>query len=101
MTLRKPFVLTIAIAACSAANAGGAAPGDVPRQVRSLLSEKCFACHGPDAASRQAGLRLDSREGLLQMREGRPPVVPGRPDESELLRRITARDAQERMPPAS
>jgi hypothetical protein len=86
--------------------AGAAEPAaacvDFAREVRPLLSDRCFRCHGPDARSRRAGLRLDAREGALkELRGGRRAVVPGRPEESELLRRITAADPDERMPPAA
>jgi mono/diheme cytochrome c family protein len=81
--------------------ADAADPGDLPRRVRALLSEHCFACHGPDAGHREAGLRLDTRDGPQQLIDGRAAVVPGQPDQSEMLRRITSRDPDERMPPAS
>ena len=65
------------------------------RDVRPILSKNCFQCHGPDAAARQARLRLDRRS----VDDGRGILVPGRPFESELVRRITATDDDERMPP--
>ena len=85
-----------------AAGQSAAAPKlDYNRDVRPILSDKCFACHGPDAAERQAGLRLDDRTAALQQSEsGRLAVVPGKPQESELVRRIATADASERMPPA-
>ena len=64
------------------------------RDVRPILSENCFECHGPDAAKRKADLRLDS--GAL----GQAVVVAGKPTESELFKRITHADPEERMPPA-
>jgi hypothetical protein len=64
------------------------------RDIRPILSDKCFRCHGPDAEARQADLRLDTREGLT---EG--VIVPGKPDESELVARITSNDPEVRMPP--
>ncbi|MEC8972464.1 MAG: DUF1549 domain-containing protein, partial [Verrucomicrobiota bacterium] len=63
------------------------------RDVRPILSENCFECHGPDAAKRKADLRLDA--GAL----GQAVVVPGKPSESELFKRITHADPAERMPP--
>jgi len=66
------------------------------RDVRPILSQNCYQCHGPDAESRQADLRLDVAGGPA---DGRPIVIPGRPDESELFRRVSAPDADERMPP--
>ncbi|MDP6735895.1 MAG: c-type cytochrome domain-containing protein, partial [Nitrospinaceae bacterium] len=63
------------------------------RDVRPILSENCFECHGPDAAKRKADLRLDA--GAL----GQAVVVPGQPEASELFQRITHADPEERMPP--
>jgi hypothetical protein len=73
---------------------------DFHSDIRPILAAKCFACHGPDEGKRKAELRLDTKEGLLG-REGKRGVVnAGKPDESELFRRITADSADERMPPA-
>ncbi|WP_437203261.1 PSD1 and planctomycete cytochrome C domain-containing protein [Planctomicrobium sp. SH664] len=70
------------------------------RDIRPLLSRYCFSCHGPDESSREAGLRLDHREGaLLQLESGERAIVPGEPDQSELLHRITTTDTSVRMPP--
>jgi hypothetical protein len=68
---------------------------DFNEQVRPILSENCFHCHGPDAAAREADLRLDVRDSAI---EG--AIVPGDADESELIRRITSSDHSDRMPPA-
>src|SRR5262249_1164364 len=71
------------------------------RQVRPILSENCFACHGPDEKQRKAKLRLDTKEGALgELPNGDHAVVPGKSEESELVWRITAEDPAERMPPA-
>jgi hypothetical protein len=64
------------------------------RDILPLLSEKCFACHGPDPDQRKADLRLDTREGAVLS-----AIVPGRPDGSELLRRVRSDDPEELMPP--
>lgn len=73
---------------------------DVAQEVRSLFSNRCFACHGPDAEQREAGLRLDERRSFLaEAASGEIPVVPGQPESSELLRRITSDSEDERMPP--
>ena len=69
------------------------------QRVRAIFSNNCFACHGPDPEERQGGFRLDDRESMLaEADSGERPVVPGEPDASELLRRLTADDG-ERMPP--
>ncbi|MBI1358311.1 MAG: DUF1553 domain-containing protein [Acidobacteria bacterium] len=74
---------------------------DFGRDVQPLLSDRCYACHGPDAANRQAGLRLDQLEAVLRpAASGKVPVTPGDPSASELLRRVETADASQRMPPA-
>jgi hypothetical protein len=71
-------------------------------QVRPILSDKCFKCHGPDTGNRKAGLRLDTKDGAFgESESGAVAVVPGKLGESELYRRITAEDESERMPPKS
>ena len=69
------------------------------RDVRPILANRCFACHGPDAAARQADLRLDRAEFATADRDGRKAIHPGEPAKSELLRRVTAADPDVRMPP--
>jgi hypothetical protein len=73
------------------------APPDFQREIRPILSENCFQCHGPDAAARQAGLRLDRRDSALA---AGAPIVPGNAAGSLLYQRISASDAGFRMPPA-
>ncbi|MCE9556944.1 MAG: PSD1 and planctomycete cytochrome C domain-containing protein, partial [Planctomycetes bacterium] len=68
------------------------------RDVRPLLAEKCFACHGPDVKDAKGDLRLDRRDSVVH-KDGSGAIVPGKPDESELIRRILASDGGERMPP--
>ncbi|MHB1558507.1 MAG: DUF1549 domain-containing protein, partial [Isosphaeraceae bacterium] len=73
---------------------------DFTRDIRPILADRCFQCHGPDAGHRKGELRLDSRVGATKRAaSGSPAIVPGRPDESELYRRITSDDPEERMPP--
>jgi hypothetical protein len=78
---------------------------DFNRDIRPILSENCIRCHGPDAHDRKGGerskggLRLDTREGALAVMNGFAAVVPGRPEESELLLRIASEDETEVMPP--
>ncbi|MGE0608827.1 MAG: PSD1 and planctomycete cytochrome C domain-containing protein [Pirellulales bacterium] len=69
------------------------------RDIRPIMSDTCFKCHGP--AEQQAGLRLDKREAALAPAEsGAIPIVPGKPDDSEIIRRVFSTDAALRMPPA-
>ncbi len=71
------------------------------RDIRPILSENCYKCHGPDQNANKSGLRLDSREGATAAREGGIfAIVPGNPAKSELVARILSKDSGERMPPA-
>jgi hypothetical protein len=78
------------------AGAGPAAAGEIAfnRDIRPLLSDRCFACHGPDASHREADLRLDREESAKAS-----AIVPGKPEDSELVARITSNDPEMRMPP--
>lgn len=92
------------VCACPQANviaADVASPKvDFNREIRPILSKTCFACHGPDAAARKAGLRLDLRDAAVkQLDSGVAAIVPGKPDDSELYLRISSTDANDRMPP--
>lgn len=70
------------------------------RDVRPILSQHCFACHGPDESARKARLRLDTREGAIRTPAADwRPIVPGEPNESPLVARIFAEDEADRMPP--
>jgi mono/diheme cytochrome c family protein len=84
---------------------GGDAPDapaiDYARDVRPILSDKCFACHGPDEAERKAGLRLDIQESAFAtLKSGSRAIVPGDPDASDLIFRVESDDPETRMPPA-
>lgn len=71
------------------------------RDIRPILAGTCFTCHGPDTKERQAGLRLDTKEGALaETDSGGVAIVPGKIDESELIARITSDDPDLRMPTA-
>jgi hypothetical protein len=74
-------------------------PIDFGRDVLPILTDKCFHCHGQDEAAREAELRLDVHEDVLADRGGYQVIVPGKVAESELVRRITSADMDERMPP--
>ncbi len=72
---------------------------DFARDIRPILSDNCFACHGPDEAHRKAKLRLDTKDGALADRDGSRAVVPGHPEQSDLIFRITTKDEDDLMPP--
>ena len=85
----------------------GAQPGKPAKTVRyasdiqPILSANCFTCHGPDARSRKAGLRLDlPEEATRKLKSGAAAIVPGDPKASELIARIFSHEDGERMPPA-
>jgi mono/diheme cytochrome c family protein len=91
-------LLSAAVLAVSARADSGAVSYN--RQIRPLLSENCFRCHGPDSGRRKSGLRLDQPESAYGKAEsGEVAIVPGKPEQSELIRRITATD-DDLMPPA-
>ncbi|MGN6134313.1 MAG: DUF1549 domain-containing protein, partial [Aureliella sp.] len=69
------------------------------RDIRPFLSGTCFQCHGPDANTREADLRLDLPESALADREGAAAIVPGKPDASQAMRRLLSDDPDEQMPP--
>ena len=73
---------------------------DFNRDVRPILSDRCFGCHGPDAATQRAGLRLDTAEGAYALlRSGHRAIVPGDLDASEAAARLRSVDPDEMMPP--
>src|SRR5262249_41366176 len=106
-TYLSPSRLVLLGLVLSSATAARAAPPSAPaplidfrRQVRPTLAESCFACHGPDARTRKARLRLDTREGAFGSgRSRRPAIVAGKSAASELIARIAAEEESERMPP--
>jgi mono/diheme cytochrome c family protein len=86
----------------SGATAGKAsATPDFNRDIHPILSENCFACHGPDAKKVKAGLRLDRSDvATAELKSGRVAVIPQHPEKSELIRRLTTEDPDDHMPPA-
>ena len=102
----KPFPLLIAptlisvLALSFTAAAGRAEPIDFNRDVRPIISDRCFACHGFDEHAREADLRLDSLAGATGDLGGYAAIVPGKPTESALIARITSTDPDTIMPPA-
>jgi hypothetical protein len=69
------------------------------RDVLPLLSDNCLACHGQDEKQRKGGLRLDTHEGAVALKDGIAAIVPGKPKDSELLARLVSDDPDEVMPP--
>jgi hypothetical protein len=90
-------ILLIGAVPVRATAAGDAAPIEFNRDIRPILSENCFACHGPDSAARKADLRLDRREAAVEL----GAIVPNDPEASELVARLDTDDASMRMPPRS
>ncbi|HQR05960.1 MAG TPA: DUF1553 domain-containing protein [Gemmatales bacterium] len=72
---------------------------DFGRDILTILSDKCFHCHGPDAGARKAGLRFDTKEGAFRVKKGKAVIIPGKSAESELIHRILSKDETEVMPP--
>ena len=72
---------------------------DFNRDIRPILSDTCFKCHGPDEKNRMANLRLDDTEGLFTDRGGYRIIVPGNPEQSKLYQKISSKDESEMMPP--
>lgn len=98
LCLRLGLALVLVQSVVAAEQGRGAIQFD--RDIRPILSAKCFACHGPDSAKRKAGLRLDTRDGLFgPLKDGGRTVVPRQPAQSELLKRIHSSDPTQLMPP--
>ena len=78
----------------------GADKVDFNRQIRPILAENCFKCHGPDEGARKSKLRFDMRaEALKPAKSGKIAIVPGAPEKSEMIARVTTSDEDDRMPP--
>lgn len=95
MMLRASLIAFFA----SVVPAFAATPLEFNRDIRPILSENCFQCHGQDPAHREADLRLDVFESAIEERNGFRAIVPGNPDESEIILRIISDDEEEVMPP--
>jgi hypothetical protein len=94
------LLLAAVLIGCFRSSPAGAAGPDFAREVRPILANHCFKCHGPDDKARKARLRLDTRDDALKGgRSGQSAFVPGKPAESELVRRILSNDENELMPP--
>jgi hypothetical protein len=90
------LVLSVMAVAALAAEPGAV---DFDREIRPILSDNCFACHGPDQKQRMANLRLDIKGGIFAERGGHPVIVPGNAAGSRLYQRISAKEKARRMPP--
>jgi hypothetical protein len=100
----RKTMLSLAVVTCVLlpnSRARTAAADDIvfSRDIRPILSQNCFDCHGPDDKQRKAELRLDTKPGLFTELGGQTPFVPFKPDKSEALRRMASNDDDERMPP--
>ena len=99
----RRFLLSLVSLACALAFSPSALSADdmvrFNRDVRPILSAKCYSCHGPDAAAREAELRLDDEREAKSDRDGHRVIFAGHPEKSELIARITSTDSTEQMPP--
>jgi hypothetical protein len=90
-----PWLLTVRLLAV-------APPVDFARDIRPILSDRCFACHGPDESKRRAGLRLDTEDGAKKkLSDAHAAIVPGDVNASEILKRVAPENPARRMPPPS
>jgi hypothetical protein len=102
----RGILAVVLIVCCPTILAAQDSPAPLPdvveynRDIRPILSDNCFFCHGPDKNKREAELRLDTHEGLHGSGDKVGVLVPGQPDESALFQRITSSDADLKMPPA-
>src|SRR5436305_14646026 len=90
-------LLALALLPCAAPAVRSADRVEYNRDIRPILAENCFTCHGADSASRKAGLRLDQRDAAVKAEA----ILPGKPAESELINRVFATNRREVMPPPS
>jgi hypothetical protein len=97
--LRNAICVVVAVMILPLIRASGDEPIRFNRDIRPILSDNCFYCHGPDRNKRQADLRLDTEAGLHGTDGNGGAIVPGNPDTSEMVRRILSADPDERMPP--
>src|SRR4029079_6528862 len=96
---RLTLLLFLALTLSLSAQEKAPRPVDFEREIRPLLSDTCYTCHGPDGAKRKSNLRLDTRDGAFAEHDGVKMIVPGKPEQSEVFRRLISADADDRMPP--
>lgn len=100
MSLNSTHILSFALFAWAASPAWAEKKLDFNRDIRPILSDNCFACHGPDKGKIKGDLRLDDRDLALKGGESDgPAIVPGKPDESSILGRIVTANEDDHMPP--
>jgi Protein of unknown function (DUF1553)/Protein of unknown function (DUF1549)/Planctomycete cytochrome C len=101
MSTHHALVVALVFAILSPASFAGE-PVSFNRDIRPILSDNCFQCHGPDEAKRKGGLRLDLRDAATKkLDSGDTAIVPGKPEASELLRRVAQSGHDSLMPPKS
>jgi Protein of unknown function (DUF1549)/Protein of unknown function (DUF1553)/Planctomycete cytochrome C len=101
LILPSALLLSAVLHGLSASASASERPIDFSLQIRPLLSEKCFSCHGPDEAHREAKLRLDEEQSAKATRKGGAAIVPGDPTHSQVWTRILTTDPDDVMPPPS
>ena len=99
MTCAAKYVLWYSVTLVLAALRTHAASIEFDRDIRPILSDNCYQCHGPDEKARKAKLRLDMKESAFRVEDGVAVISPGQSAESELFRRITTNDPDDHMPP--
>lgn len=97
--MKSLVIRQFVIALCIAGSCFAAESVDFSRDIRPILSDKCFACHGPDSENREADLRLDQRENVFASRDDDSIITPGSPEQSELIARVESDDPDIVMPP--
>ncbi len=98
--MRRFLLLTFALALTAPISAQTKRHVEFNRDIRPILSNACFQCHGPDKAKRKADLRFDTEEGSRVDLGEHFAIVPGHPEKSVLLDRVASSDPAKRMPPA-
>ncbi len=91
--------VVLALGATGAGASAAPQPVDYGRDVRPILSDKCYHCHGPDESGRKAKLRFDTKEGAFRVKNDSTVIIPGKSAESEIIVRVTSTDPEEMMPP--
>src|SRR3954468_11294314 len=100
-SLCRAPLLIIALVSLSAAPLPAAEKLQFNRDIRPILSDRCFKCHGPDKGSRKASLRLDLAEEAFAVRKksSKYAIVPGKPEQSLVCQKIFSKDPDDLMPP--